>query len=123
MHYEVGQAVAHSSSNVTTKHVDVLLKTSALCREMAGTVGIMCKSGKDRTAMSSTLEITRALVEELGANNGKTICHNLRIHGVRRMNVWANTGQTKFAFNNFQKSLLPACYRPPVGTHTGKVHS
>ena len=39
------EANAVSSASPYDKHVDVLLKTSALCREMAGIVTILCKSG------------------------------------------------------------------------------
>ena len=54
---------------------------------MGGTLGILCKSGKDRTSMSTTLEIARALVEDLGVKNGQDITNTMRVHGVRRMNV------------------------------------
>ena len=73
--------------------------------------------------MGVTLEITRALVEDLGIVNGIETCQLLRSNGVRRMNVYANTGQDKFAFNNIQKMALPSCYRPPTGTHAGNVKS
>ena len=70
-----------------------------------------------------TLETARSLVEELGVLNGMDVCQLLRYHGVRRMNVWANTGQSKYAFNNIQKMALPACYRPPAGTNAGNIVS
>ena len=63
-------AVALSASNPSMKNVSILLKASALCRRMSGCMGIICKSGKDRTAMGTTLEHGRALVENCGIANG-----------------------------------------------------
>lgn len=42
---QIHEAVAASTATPHEKHVGVLLKTSALCREIGGTVGILCKSG------------------------------------------------------------------------------
>ena len=73
--------------------------------------------------MGVTLEQTRALVEDLGVLQGTEICQLMRQSGVRRMNVYANTGQSMFAFNQIQRRALPACYRPPQGSHAGNVTS
>lgn len=43
---QVHEAIAASTTTPHEKHVDVLLKTSALCREIGGTVAILCKSGE-----------------------------------------------------------------------------
>ena len=77
--------------------------------------------GKDRTSMGVTLEQAKMLAESTGVIEGKEACLAMRKHGVRRMNVYANTGQAMYAFNKFQHQLLPVCYRPPTGTFTGKV--
>jgi hypothetical protein len=45
MMVEVRQAIDDSVLSPYEKNVNVLLKTSALCREMGGTVGNLCKSG------------------------------------------------------------------------------
>ena len=45
---QVHEAIAASTATPYDKHVDVLLKTSALCREIGGTIGILCKSGECR---------------------------------------------------------------------------
>jgi hypothetical protein len=123
MFEEANSAIRRSAASTGEKHVLVLYKTSALCRNMGGTVAVLCKSGKDRTGMGSTLELTRVLVETFGAMDGPDICTVLRTFGVRRMNVYANTGQPMFAFNNIQRTLLPACYRPPAGTFNSKVET
>lgn len=73
--------------------------------------------------MSVTLEMARSLVEELGALDAEHIINTMRMQGVRRMNVYANTGQPMFAFNQIQRIALPTCYRPPPGTFSGNVNS
>jgi hypothetical protein len=118
---QVEESIQHSMETPYEKHVDVLLRTSSLCRAMGGPVGILCKSGKDRTSMGVTLENTRSLVEDIGILNGKDCCDLMRLQGVRRMNVYANTGQSMFAFNQIQRRALPPCYRPPPNTFAGNV--
>lgn len=120
---DVEEALKIAEKSPGDKHVHVLMKFSALCREMGGIIGILCKSGKDRTGMGVTLDITRGLVEDLGVTNGKEVCSLLRLHGVRRVNVYANTGQSLFAFNDIQRMALPVCFRPPHSTYSGKVNS
>lgn len=120
---EASSAILRAAASTGEKHVLVLYKTSALCRHMGGTVSILCKSGKDRTGMGTTLELTRVLVEVFGVIDGPDVCSMLRTFGARRMNVYANTGQPMFAFNGIQRSLLPVCYRPPAGTFNSKVDS
>ena len=44
---QLKEAVALSAMNPHDKHVDVLLRSSALCREMGGVTIILCKSGKE----------------------------------------------------------------------------
>ncbi len=73
--------------------------------------------------MAVSLDIARSLVEELGVLNGRETCQLLRSNGVRCMNVYANTGQSKYAFNNIQKMSLPVCFRPPHGTNSSSVLS
>ena len=103
------------------KHVSILTTFAYLSRSTCGTVGILCKSGKDRTGMSATLELVRSLVEDADLIFGERAVMTLREKGARRMNVWANTGQSMFAFNSIQRSLLPACYRPPPNSFSGNV--
>lgn len=116
-------AITKSEISMREKHVLVLLRSSDLCRFMGGSVAILCKSGKDRTAMGVTLDITKALVEELNVVDGKEVCNILRGSGVRRMNVYANTAQPMYAFNDIQRLALPVCYRPPSNTYSGSVNS
>jgi hypothetical protein len=43
---QLKDAISFSALNPHDKHVDVLLKSSAICREMASNTIILCKSGK-----------------------------------------------------------------------------
>jgi hypothetical protein len=43
---QLKDAISISALNPHDKHVDVLLKSSAICREMASNTIILCKSGK-----------------------------------------------------------------------------
>ena len=120
---EVTRAVEANRRAPKQKHVSILTTFAFLCRNLCGTVGILCKSGKDRTGMSSTLELVRSLMEEVALIHPEVAVQALRETGGRRMNVWANTGQGFFAFNGLQRSYLPACYRPPMHTYSAKVAS
>ena len=73
--------------------------------------------------MGTTLEQGKMLVDKFQVVDGVEAINLMRKRGVRRMNVNANTGQTKYAFNGFQHRLLPPCYRPPTGTYSGSVMS
>jgi inositol polyphosphate-4-phosphatase len=105
------------------KHVDILYKSSILCRELGGTIALLCKSGKDRTSMAVTLDSTRDLVERMGVVRGEDLLRVKRTVGVRRMNVYANTGQSNYAFNGFQVNHFPKCYQAPSKTYAGNVAS
>ncbi|CAI5727692.1 unnamed protein product [Peronospora destructor] len=104
------------------KNVALLMDSSDFCRALGGARVTCCKSGKDRTAMSVTLEQARLLCAELQASQGATLCANMRLYGVRRRNVLMNTKADKFAFNEMQRKMLPDCYKPPAGTYkSGKT--
>lgn len=119
---EAEVAVELACNRPSDIHVHVLLKTSAICRHLAGTIAVFCKSGKDRTAMGVTLDMTRCLVEAEGVLAGKAFCNVLRVHGCRRMNVYANTGQPMYAFGTLDRRALPNCYVPPANICNGNVH-
>ncbi|GMF29588.1 unnamed protein product [Phytophthora fragariaefolia] len=111
-----------SSTSQYKKNVALLMDSSDFCRALGGARVTCCKSGKDRTAMSVTLEQARLLCAELQASQGAAICANMRLYGVRRRNVFMNTKADKFAFNEVQRKMLPDCYKPPAGTYkSGKT--
>ena len=82
-----------------------------------------CKSAKDRTAMSVTLEQTRILCDSHGVSQDSkdAVCSIMRSHGVRIVNAQKNTGKAKYCFNSIQRSFFPKELRNPVGTGGGGV--
>lgn len=111
-----------STTHQFKKNVALLMDASDFCRELGGARVTCCKSGKDRTAMSVTLEQARICCSELKATQGTRLVAMMRLYGVRRRNVFMNTRSSKFAFNEMQRRLLPECYKPPLGTYkSGKT--
>jgi len=94
---------------------------AALTRLLDGGRVTLCKSGKDRTAMSLTLEHALLLQREHGLDETAAVDALLvmRRHGVRRENVRQNTARRVFAFNWMQQKMLPEAYRPPEGSAKG----
>ncbi|KAG2763914.1 hypothetical protein JG687_00001797 [Phytophthora cactorum] len=104
-----------AQSLVKTKRTEILKRSSDLCRELGGGRVTVCKSAKDRTAMSVTLEQVRILQRhhDLPAHRVPATVSVMRSHGVRIENALKNTGKRQFAFNKLQRSLLPEDYRCP----------
>lgn len=111
------------TENVQKKFVNILIASSDICRRLGAGRTTCCKSGKDRTAMSVTLETSRLLVEHFHVKQGVHLCNAMRERGVRRVNVLANTGKTKYAFNSFQLKYIPDCYKPPFACADSHVSS
>ncbi|RLN46658.1 hypothetical protein BBJ29_008044 [Phytophthora kernoviae] len=111
------------TENVKKKVVNILIASSDICRRLGAGRTTCCKSGKDRTAMSVTLETSRLLVDHFHVKQGVHLCNAMRERGVRRVNVLANTGKTKFAFNSFQLKYIPDCYKPPLACADSHVSS
>lgn len=110
-------------AHVQKKNVNILLETSEICRRLGAGRTTCCKSGKDRTAMSVTLESSQLLVDAFHVKQGVHLCAAMRERGVRRVNVLANTGKNKYAFNSFQLKYLPECYKPPMASADAHVAS
>lgn len=106
------------SSPPDPKNVGLLHATAALTRLLDGGRATLCKSGKDRTAMSITLEHTLLLQRAHGLSEhlASAALTAMRRHGVRRENVRQNTNKRVFAFNWMQQRMLPEAYRPPDGS-------
>ncbi|KAH3763058.1 Type II inositol 3 [Pelomyxa schiedti] len=105
------------------KNVRILTTAADVTRLLNGGRAVSCKSAKDRTSMSVTLEQARILYRlhrVLETDDSVLLAANLMRHsGVRRENAFKNILKDKYAFNALQRRLLPQDYRPPVGTRAG----
>merc|ERR1712013_286307 len=106
-------------SNKKNKNVDILSLSSQICYKLGGLRFTSCKSGKDRTGMSSTLEEVTLLSREfdLADSEYQRALDTVRSEGTRRLNCVKNIDMDKFAFNTLQLATFPRQYRPPVGTY------
>ena len=103
-------------------NLDILQKAQTLTRKMNGGRCTCCKSGKDRTGMSVTLEELSILQEYHKPKDEKPWSERFltywldytRSKGCRIMNVTKNIGEPRYAFNKFQVMALPKLLRPPA---------
>ncbi|KAG1711554.1 hypothetical protein DVH05_008804 [Phytophthora capsici] len=112
-------ATASKRQVVKSKHPKIVQESSHLCRLLGAGRVTSCKSAKDRTSMSVTLEQVRLLSENHGLPEEFAVrtVSTMRSNGVRLENALKNTGKRQYAFNALQRSLLPDEYKCPEGTY------
>jgi len=110
-------------ANKRNKNVDILILSSQICLKLNGLRFTSCKSAKDRTGMSATLEQVNILSREfdLAENEYQRALDAMRSEGTRRHNCLKNIDRTKYAFTTVQLATFPKQYKPPVGTFGSKV--
>nr|CCA22708.1 inositol3 putative [Albugo laibachii Nc14] len=121
--------------DASSKNTWILLHAADAVRSLNGGRVTYCKSGKDRTAMSVTIEEARLIVQSRQPNRTtdileptqveeiKRIANILREFGSRIEIAKKNVGRAKYSFNSIQRKLLPAIYRPPLSTIQDMVTS
>ncbi|CAH8476123.1 unnamed protein product [Heterobilharzia americana] len=109
---------------IRSKPVEVLQLASEVTHAFGGLRITNCKSAKDRTAMSVTLEQIQWLKNEgMHESCFTTALQCIRSTGLRLDNVMKNTGKRKYAFNRLQLLSFPRLYKPPMGTYSSNVLS
>lgn len=102
------------------KNIELLHAIASLTRLLGGGRLTVCPNGRDRTAMSLTLEHGRLLQDHgLDEHGSRGAVQTMRRQGVRRENARRSGATRLFDFNGLQQRMLPDALRPPEGTAKG----
>jgi hypothetical protein len=98
-----------------SRPIELLHIVGECTRLMFGLRATNCKSGKDRTGVSVSLEQAQILLHETKLNPTllQTILDDLRRNGTRIFIIEKNIGARRYAFNRIRYFLLPKLYKPP----------
>lgn len=112
---------AHIHNPKKNKNYNLLINAEDITRRLRGGRLTSCKSAKDRTSMSCTLEQCEILCEKhlIPKPALPSLRDAMRSRGTRIENVLKNTKHRKYAFNYLQIKTLPRFYRPPKGVAGG----
>ncbi|CAF0745146.1 unnamed protein product [Rotaria sordida] len=101
------------------KNVDIFPLAEKICRRAYGIRVTGCKSAKDRTSMSFTLEQGQLLVNNhnIDQHDLQDVLNQFRRNGTSIENALANTGAKAYAFSYIQLRTFPEYYRAQPGTY------
>ncbi|VDN99583.1 unnamed protein product [Rodentolepis nana] len=122
---DVLRSLEYALKNGKSKPVEVLRLATEVSSSLNALRFTSCKSAKDRTAMSVSLEQVRWLkdVEGMHKDSFSPALKCLRSTGLRLSNVEKNVNIRKYNFTRLQLLSFPKAYRPPVGTYSMHVQS
>ncbi|VDD82851.1 unnamed protein product [Mesocestoides corti] len=122
---DVLSSLRYALESNKSKPVEVLKLASEISMALNAVRFTSCKSAKDRTGMSVSLEQARWLldVEGMHKDSFSPALKCLRSTGLRLSNVEKNINSRKYSFTRLQLLSFPRAYRPPLGTYSPHVQS